>query len=92
MRHNKFCLLLKESHSSGLVMDLPTLTLQHDGYRQAGTEVPDLADDIRVLQGTSTVRRLKKSARDTGHRFSDIDEELEFYTTWNQEPSEFYGD
>lgn len=92
MRYNKFCLLLKESNSSGLVMDLPALILQHDGYKQAGTEVPDLADDRRVLQRTSTVRRLKKSAWDTGHRFSDIDEELEFYTTWNQEPSEFYGD
>ena len=73
-------------------MDLPTRIVQHDGYKQAGTEVPELANSRRVLQGTGNVRRLKKSAKETSFRFSDIDEELEFYTTWNQEPSEFYGD
>ena len=37
--YNRFCLVLKESAGSGLVIDLPTRLIQHDGYKQAGTEV-----------------------------------------------------
>ena len=92
MRYNRFCLLLRESAVSELVIDLPTRIIQHDGYKQAGTEVPELGNDHKVLQGMGNVRRLKKLAGETGFRFSDIDEEHEFYTTWNQEPSEFYSD
>lgn len=92
MRYNRFSLVLKESAGSALAMDVPSRIVQHDGYKQTGTEVPDLADDRAVLRAANTVRRLKKLRRDGSFRFSDLDEDLEFYTTWNQEPAEFYGD
>ena len=60
-------------------MDLPTRIVQHDGYRQQGTEVADLTDDRRVFRGLDSVRRLKKLAGNPTFRFSDVDEELEFY-------------
>jgi len=89
---NKFSLVLKESAGSGLVMDLPSLIVQHDGYMQAGTEVPDLRDSRKVLQLRNTARRLKKPSRGSRFRFCDVDEEWEFYTPWNQEPARFYSD
>ena len=92
MRYNRFSLVLKESAASALAIDVPSRIVQHDGYKQAGTEVPDLTDEGAVLRASSTVRRLKKLRRDGSFRFSDVNEELEFYTTWNQEPAEFYGD
>ncbi len=92
MRYNKFCLVLKESAGSGLVIDLPTQIIQHDGYKQAGTEVPDLSSDRKVLCKKDSAKRLKKRSRDSTYRFTDVDEELEFYITWNQEPAEFYSD
>ena len=92
MRFNRFSLVLKESAGSALAIDVPSRIVQHDGYKQAGTEVPDLADDRAVLRAANTVRRLKKLRRDGSFKFSDLNEELEFYTTWNQEPAEFYGD
>ena len=92
MRFNRFSLVLKESAGSALAIDVPSRIVQHDGYEQAGTEVPDLTDDRAVLQAANTVRRLKKLRRDGSFKFSDLNEELEFYTTWNQEPAEFHGD
>lgn len=92
MQYNRFSLVLKESAGSALAIDVPSRIVQHDGYKQAGTEVPDLADNRTVLRATNTVRRLKKLRQDSSFRFSDLNEELEFYTTWNQEPAEFYGD
>ena len=92
MQYNKFSLVLKESASSGLAIDLPSQVVQHDGYMQAGTEVPDLRDDRRVLQLRGTARRLKKPRKDTGFSFCDVDEEWDFYRPWNQEPARFYSD
>ena len=92
MQYNKFSLVLKESASSGLAIDLPSQVVQHDGYMQAGTEVPDLRDDRKVLQLRGTARRLKKLSRDSRFKFCDIDEEFDFYTPWNREPAQFYGD
>ena len=92
MRYNKFSLVLKESASSGLAIDLPSQVVQHDGYMQAGTEVPDLRDDRKVLQLRGTAMRLKKLSRDSRFKFCDIDEEFDFYTPWNREPAQFYGD
>ncbi len=91
-RHNKFCLVLKESASSGLAMELPSKVVQHDGYMQAGTEVPDLRDDRKVLQLIGTTERLKKLSSDSGFKFCDIDEEFDFYSPWDRQPAEFYGD
>ena len=87
MRYNKFSLVLKESASSGLAIDLPSRIVQHDGYMQAGTEVPDLRDSRKVLQLKDTARRLKKASRDSSFAFCDVDEEWEFYKPWNQKPS-----
>ena len=92
MQYNKFCLVLKESASSGLAIDLPKQIVQHDGYKQTGTDVPDLRDDRKVLQLRGTASRLKKLSRDSGFKFSDIDEEFDFYMPWNKEPAQFYGD
>ena len=92
MQYNKFSLVLKESASSGLAIDLPSQVVQHDGYMQAGIEVPDLRDDRKVLQLRGTARRLKKLSRDSRFKFCDIDEEFDFYTPWNREPAQFYGD
>ena len=92
MLYNKFSLVLRESASSGLAMDLPSRIVQHDGYMQAGTEVPDLRDSQKLLQLMDTVRRLKKPSRDSKFKFCDVDQELEFYTPWNREPARFYSD
>ncbi len=92
MLYNKFSLVLKESASSGLIMDVPSRIVQHDGYGQAGTEVPDLSDGQQVLGLKHTTRRVKKLLKDSGSRFCDIDEEWEFYRPWNQEPAPFYSD
>lgn len=92
LRYNKFCLVLKESAGSGLAMELPSKVVQHDGYMQAGTEVPDLRDDRKVLQLIGTTERLKKLSSDSGFRFCDIDEEFDFYSPWDRQPAEFYGD
>lgn len=92
MRYNKFCLVLRESVGSGLVIDLPKRIVQHDGSKQAGTEVPDLADERKVLRKVNTVRRVRKLPGSSAFRFSDIDEDREFFSTWNQEPAQFYGD
>ena len=61
MQYNKFSLVLKESASSGLAIDLPSQVVQHDGYMQAGIEVPDLRDDRKVLQ-TKRHREAAKEA------------------------------
>ncbi len=92
MQYNKFSLVLKESASSGLAIDLPSLMVQHDGYMQAGTEVPDLRDIRKVLQRRDTTRRLKKLPRDSSFAFCDVNEEMDFYEPWNQEPARFYSD
>lgn len=92
LRYNKFSLVLRESAGSALLVDLPRRIVQHDGYEQMGTEVPDLGDERAVVDRLDTVRRLKKLPRSRYFRFSDVDEELEFYTTWDQEPAEFFGD
>ena len=92
IQYNKFSLVLKESASSGLAIDLPYRIVQHDGYMQAGTEVPDLRDSRKVLQLRDTARRLKKPSGDSNFAFCDVDEEWEFYTPWNQEPARFYSD
>lgn len=92
MRYNKFSILLKESAASGLVVDVPSRIVEDDGYRQAGKEVPDLDEPRRVLDRRSTVRRLKKSSSASSCRFTDVDEQSEFYRTWDQKPAEFYGD
>ena len=92
MRYNKFSILLKESAASGLIVDVPSRIVEDDGYRQAGKEVPDLDDPRGVLSGRNTVRRLRKRRSDSHFRFTDIDEESEFYSTWDQKPAEFYGD
>ena len=89
---NKFCLVIKESASSGLVIDLPSRIVQHDGYEQSGTEIPDLSDERMVLQAMDTAKRLKKSSKGSQFKFSDVDEESEFYTPWNREPAQFYSD
>ena len=92
MRYNKFRLVIKESAGSGLVIDLPKRIVQHDGYKQAGTEVPDLSDERKVLRAVNTVRRVRKLSGNSAVRFSDLDNEREFFSTWNQEPAQFYGD
>ena len=92
MQYNKFSLVLKESASSGLAIDLPSQIVQHDGYMQAGTEVPYLRDFRKVLELRNTARRLKKPSGDSSFAFCDVDEEWEFYTQWNQEPARFYSD
>lgn len=89
---NKFSLVLKESAGSGLIMDLPSRVIEHDGYGQSGTEVPDLHNLQEILKRRDTVRRVKKPPRDSVFRFCDVDEEWEFYKKWNQEPARFYGD
>ena len=92
MLYNQFSLVLKESASSGLAIDLPSRVVQHDGYMQAGTEVPDLSDIRKVLQLRDTAKRLKKPPRGSSFAFCDVDEEWEFYKPWNQEPARFYSD
>ena len=92
MLYNKFCLVLKESAGSGLVIDLPKRIIEHDGYKQSGTEVPDLSDDRKVLRAVNTVRRVRKLSGDSTFRFSDIDQDRDFFSTWNREPAQFYGD
>ena len=92
MQYNKFSLVLKESATSGLAIDLPSRVVQHDGYMQAGTEVPDLLDTRKVLQLLHTAKRLKKPSRGSSFAFCDVNEEKEFYTPWNQEPARFYSD
>ena len=92
MQYNTFGLVLKESARSGLVIDLPSQIIQHDGYKQVGTEVPDLRDDKKVLQAMNTAKRLKKPSKDSWFKFSDVDEEWDFYRPWNQEPAQFYSD
>ena len=74
MCYNRFCLVLKESAASGLVIDVPSRVIQHDGYKQAGTEVPDLSDERNVLRTVNTVRRVRKLAANSSFRFSDIDQ------------------
>jgi hypothetical protein len=74
MCYNRFCLVLKESAASGLVIDVPSRIIQHDGYKQAGTEVPDLSDERNVLRTVNTVRRVRKLAANSSFRFSDIDQ------------------
>ena len=92
MCYNRFCLVLKESAASGLVIDVPSRIIQHDGYKQAGTEVPDLSDEQNVLRTVNTVRRVRKLEANSSFRFSDVDQEREFFAPWNQEPALFYGD
>lgn len=92
VRYNKFALIVKESASSALVMDLPRKIIRDDGQRQSGTEVPDLDNDRRVLNCIRTLRRLKKLPPDAYFKYSDIDQRHEFYTQWSQEPEDFYGD
>ncbi|MCY4559118.1 MAG: restriction endonuclease [Chloroflexi bacterium] len=92
MRYNRFGILLKESAASGLVVDVPTRIVEDDGYRQRGKEVPDLDDPRSVIGRRETVRRLKKSTSHSSFRFTDVNEDLDFYSTWDQQPAEFYGD
>ena len=92
MRYNRFSLVLKESASSALVVDLPRRIVVDEGYQQAGTEVPDLKYDRIMLNRENSVRRLKKSSGDTHFRYSDINEELEFYEIWDQKPARFFSD
>ena len=90
--YNKFSLVLKESASSSLVMDLPHKIVRDDGCQQSGAEVPDLGKNRRVLECMKTLRRLKKLPPDAHFKYSDIDQQHEFYSNWGQEPEDFYSD
>ena len=92
LRYNRFSLVLKESASSALVMDLPHKIVRDDGCQQSGAEVPDLGDTRRVLDCITTLRRLKRLPLDAHFRYSDIDQEHEFYSNWSQVPEEFHSD
>ncbi|MXZ80507.1 MAG: restriction endonuclease, partial [Gammaproteobacteria bacterium] len=92
LRYNKFSLVLKESTSSALVVDLPHIVVRDDGCQQSGAEVPDLGDTRCVLKRMKTLRRLKKLPSDAHFKYSDIDQQHEFYSSWSQEPEDFYSD
>lgn len=92
LRYNKFSLFLRESASSALAIDLPHKIIRDDGCQQSGTEVPDLRDTRRVLKCMKTLRRLKKLPLDAHFKYSDIDQQHEFYSNWSQEPEDFYSD
>ena len=92
MLYNIFSLVLRESASSALVVDLPRRIIEDDGFKQAGTEIPELRYERWMLSRQRCVRRLRKRPSESSFRFSDINEESQFYGTWDGRPASFFGD
>jgi hypothetical protein len=87
MTMNGFALVLKETKHAALLMRLPALTVDSDGYGQIGNEVP-LFDPLRPPPiNSDTVWRSKREVGDDGRvRYWDGSN---LWTVWDGQPQYF---
>lgn len=83
MIQNRFALILKETRTSALLLEVPTQIVEHDGHKLRGREVPDLRK-VPVFEriGSEKIRRVRRIG-DGDRAFKD---DRNFYTSWNSEP------
>lgn len=84
---NQFAVVLKETRTAALLLEVGARITDHDGHRQRGHEVPD-ADSIPVLSHVqrSAVRRARKIGERGERRFWDG---RHFFSPWNGNPVYF---
>ena len=83
---NWFALVIKETTYAALLMGLPALILNHDGYEQRGTHVPQLDASTLERFATDNVWRAKRTQEDGKVSYWDG---LRLYRPWNGLPCHF---
>jgi Restriction endonuclease len=83
---NDFALVLKETKYAALIMVLPKFTISHDGYGQAGYEVPALDDRAYPMLAPQSVWRAKRQLSDRKVSYWDG---ANLYSPWNGQPVYF---
>lgn len=83
---NSFALVLKETKHAALLMELPNLILEHDGFGQRGSEVPDVSLSALVNHSQEKVFRAKKNVRDGGTSYWTGQH---LYSVWDGLPRRF---
>ena len=85
---NRFAVVLKETRSAALLLDLKTRIIEHDGYKQRGREVPDLDSALPLLSTISVngIRRARRVGEGVSRRFWDC---IDLYSPWDGRPAHF---
>jgi hypothetical protein len=86
MTLNIFALVIKETKNAALLMALPSRIVSHDGYEQAGYEVPVFDDTTLAMQKKDTVWRVKRRVVDGTVSYWDGSKG---YSRWNGLPASF---
>lgn len=83
---NSFALVIKETKHAALLMALPKQIVSHDGYGQAGFEVPVFDQTALAMQNADTVWRVKRNIIDGTVSYWDGSKG---YRRWNGRPASF---
>ena len=83
---NAFALVLKETKHAALLMKVPATTIDHDGFGQAGHEIPSIDERIYSMLNAESVWRAKRTQRSDGVSYWDG---RHHYSTWNHRPVDF---
>ena len=61
---NRFAVVLKETNTSALLLEIPTRIIDHDGYGQRGREVPDVKKILPFKRiGSGNIKRARRIER-----------------------------
>lgn len=83
---NEFALVIKETKHAALLMALPRQIISHDGYGQAGYEVPVLNETALAMQKPDLVWRARRRLLDGSVSYWDGSR---LYSSWNGRPAHF---
>jgi hypothetical protein len=86
MTLNSFALVIKETKNAALLMALPSRIVSHDGYEQAGYEVPVFNDTALAMQKKDSVWRVTRRVVDGTAFYWDGSKG---YRRWNGRPASF---
>lgn len=83
---NDFALVIKETKHAALLMALPRQIVSHDGYEQAGYEVPVLNETALAMQKPDLVWRARRRFLDGSVSYWDGSR---LYSAWDGRPAHF---
>lgn len=83
---NAFALVLKETKYAALLMKMPAITIDHDGFGQAGREIPSIDERIYSMLNAECVWRAKRREASDGVTYWDG---RHHYSTWDHRPAYF---
>ena len=84
---NRFAVVLKETQTAALLLELQTQITEHDGYQQRGREVPDV-HSVPPLPYVS-VNRIKRARKLEGNSTRKIWDGENLYSPWDGIPASF---